>query len=249
MKLNQIVAVEKTAKNRIAEKLTAIYKIFQKPELFGGLVKTYTPRDEDPSSKFSEKMPDDRRNVQQRVLDLVAQIREQQTELWDLALQRDMTNCHAKADIVVGGKTILTGVPVPFILMMEKQLNDLHSEIKKIPTLDPAEKWTFDRDQNLYATEPSEQARTKKESMPLVLHPGTKEHPPQVKEITEDVRAGTYKTIKYSSAMPVDRRDILLARVEEMQKAFRRAREEANLAEVSKDIPSAGKAIFDFVLA
>jgi hypothetical protein len=248
-KLNQIIAVEKGTKNRVNERLTAVYKTLQKPELFNGHVKTYTPRDDDPASKFSEKLPDDRRNVQHKVEDLLKVIREQQTELWDISLQRDVTNCAAKANLVVEGCSILNGAPVPFLLFMEKQLNDLHSEIKKIPTLDPAEKWHHDQDQNLHATDPSEQARTKKESMPLVLHPGTKEHPPQVKEITEDVRCGTWKTIKYSAALSAERRDLMLARVEKLQKAVKQAREEANLAEVQKDIPSVGKAIFDFVLA
>lgn len=248
-KLNQIIAIEKGTKNRVNEKLTAVYKTFQKPELFNGHVKTYTPRDEDPASKFSEKLPDDRRNVQHRVDELLGSIRDQQTELWDISLQRDVTNCIAKANLVVDDVTILKDVPVPFLLFLEKQLNDLHSEVKKIPTLDPAEKWHHDKDQNLHATEPSEQARTKKETMPLVLHPGTKEHPPQVKEITEDVRAGTWKTIKYSSAMSVEKRDQILARVEKLQKAVKQAREEANMTEVPKEIPSPGKAIFDFVLA
>jgi hypothetical protein len=70
-----------------------------------------------------------------------------------------------------------------------------------------------------------------------------------VKEITTDVITGTWKTIKYSSALPVDKKDALLTRVEKLQHAVKQAREEANLAEVAKDLPSAGKALFDFVFA
>lgn len=246
-KLNQIVAVEKGIKNRVAEKLTAIYKLFQKPDLFAGHVKTYTPRDEDPASKFSEKLPDDRRNVQQSVLKLLKTVQDTHTELLDVSFARDLANCTAKADIVVDGHTILTGVPVTYLLWLEKQLNDLHSEIKQVPTLDPSEKWTYDAGQGLHATDPTEQARTKKETMPLVLHPGTQQHPPQVKEITEDVRAGTWRTIKYSSALPVDKREEMLLRVEKLQRAVKQAREEANGIEVPKH-PSVGNKIFGFVL-
>lgn len=38
-RLNQILAVEKGTKNRVNEKLTVIYKTFQKPDLFTGHVK------------------------------------------------------------------------------------------------------------------------------------------------------------------------------------------------------------------
>lgn len=246
-RLNQIIAVEKGIKNRVAERLTEVYKTFQKPDLFSGHVKTYTPRDEDPQSKFSEKLPDDRRNVQQNVTKLLAQVRESHSELLDISFARDVANCSAKASITVDGQVLLADVPVTYLLWLEKQLNDLHSEIKKVPTLDSAEKWSYDGDQGLYATQPTEQARTKKETMPLVLHPGTKEHPPQVKEITEDVRAGTWRTIKYSASIPVDRREEMLSRVEKLQRAVKQAREEANGAEVTKT-PSVGDKIFGFVL-
>jgi hypothetical protein len=246
-KLNQIIAIEKGIKNRVNEKLSEIYKIFQKLDLFQGHIKTYTPRDEDPSSKFSEKLPDDRRHVQFTVGKLLQTIRETHTELVDVSYLRDSANCSAVADIEVDGKIIIAAAPVTFILWLEKQLNDLHSEIKKTPALDPSEKWTYDADQGLFATAATEQARTKKETMPLVLHPGTKEHPPQVKEITEDVRAGTWRTIKYSGALPADKREEILSRVEKLQRAVKQAREEANGISVSVG-DSVGAKIFNFVL-
>ena len=176
-------------------------------------------------------------------------IREQQTDLFDLSFKRDVTNCLAKADVIVDGHLLLKDVPVTFLLWLGHQLDDLHSEVKKIPTLDPAEKWHFDTKQNCYATEPSEQIRTKKVEVVLPLSPATDKHPAQVKTITDDVRTGTWKTIKYSSAMPVDKRDATLARVEKLQNAVKQAREAANAIEVPADLPSVGKTLFDFVLA
>jgi hypothetical protein len=246
-KLHHVLAIETSTKTKVAEKLTAIYKAFQKPDLFNGHVKTWTPKDANQESTTYEMLPDERREVQQNVTASLKVIREQQTELFDLTLQRDATNMLAKADVVVDGKVILSQAPVTYLLWLAHQLDDLHTEVKKAPTLDPAEKWGFDKEQNLHATKASDQIRTKKLQVPLVLHPPTKEHPAQVKEITQDVITGTWRSIKYSGAMPVDERDKLLARVEKLQHAVKQARETANDIEVVKGLPSAGKLIFDFV--
>jgi hypothetical protein len=248
MKQHHVLAIESSVKNKVAEKMTAIYKTFQKPDLFNGHVKTFTPRSENQDALHYEALPDDRKNVQQSVKEGLKTVREQQSELFDLAFKKDATNCIAKADVVVDGKTVLKDAPVTYLLWLGHQLDDLHSEVKKIPTLDPAEKWKFDPDQNLYATEQSEQVRTKKVQVPLVLHPATKEHPAQVKEVTEDVRTGTWKTIKYSSAMPADEKETLLARVEKLQHAVKQAKESANGVDVPT-LPEPSKAIFDFVFA
>ena len=248
MKQHHVLAIETSVKHKVAEKLTTIYKTFQKPDLFNGHVKTFTPRTENQDAANYETLPDDRKNVQQSVLDSLAVVREQQSELFDMAFKRDVTNCIAKADVVVDGQKLLEQVPVTYLMWLGHQFDDLVAEIKKIPTLDPAEKWTYDKEQNLYATEPSEQARTKKVVQPLILHPATKEHPAQVKEVTEDVRTGTWKTIKYSAAMPADQRDLLLYRVESLQKAVKQARETANDVDVPT-VASAADAIFDFVFA
>jgi hypothetical protein len=246
-KLHHILAIENSTKTKVAEKLTNVYKTFQKPDLFQGHIKVFTSKVSNVEDATYEALPEERKEVQQSVLTGLKVIREQQTELFDLTLARDATNMHAKADVVVDGKTIIKDAPVTYLLWLAHQLDDLHTEIKKIPTLDPAEKWSFDSQQNLFATKQSEQVRTKKIQMALVLHAPTKEHPAQVKEITQDVITGTWKTIKYSSAMPVDEKDAMLARVEKLQAAVKQARETANDVEVKTGLPNVGKDIFDFV--
>ena len=151
MKLHHILAVESGIKKKSADKLTVVYKAFQKPDLFNGHVKTFSPRF-DPDSQNYENLPEDRKNVQQHVGASVKLIREHHVELFDLAFRRDVTNCIAKADIVVDGKTLVKDAPVTYLLWLGHQLDDLHAEVSKIPTLDPAEKWKHDKEQNLYAT-------------------------------------------------------------------------------------------------
>jgi hypothetical protein len=247
-KLHHVLAIESGLKTKVAEKLTAIYHTFQKPALFSGHVKTWSARDANPESNLHEMLPDERQNVQQNTAVLLKTIQKEQTELFDMTFQRDVTNCSAKADVVVEGKTILKDAPVTYLLWLGHQLDDLYTEVKKMPTLDPAEKWTLDKEQSLYATQPTETVRTKKLQVPLVMHPGSKEHPAQVQLITEDKITGTWKTIKYSGAMPMDQKDLLLARIEKLQHAVKQAKETANSHDVPKDL-SAGKPIFDFVFA
>ena len=250
MKLNQLIAIEKGLKSSVAEKLTKIYHTLQKPDLFTGHTKTYTPRDEDPTSAFGEKLPDESKKVQFNAAKLLQEIATAQAELIDATFARDVANCHAVADVVVDGQVVFAKAPVSFLLWLEKRLNDLQTEYKKVPTLDTGERWTADSNQGqgMYVTEPVETGRTKKTTQPLILYPATDKHPAQVKEITEDVRAGTWKTTKQSAALPVDRKEVLLSRIEKLHSAVKYAREEANSLVVDT-IDTVSTKMFDFILA
>lgn len=242
-KLNQIVALEKGIKTRSAEKATAIYHSFKKTDLFTGHTKTYAPTNEN-----GEKQPDNVKQVQFNAAKLLNDLSATLTELFDATFVRDTANCHAFADVVVDGQTIVPRAPVSYLLWLEKRLNDIYTEVKNIPTLDTADRWTYDANQGMYVTNPVETVSTKKVSVPFVLYAHTKEHPAQVKEVVEDQRVGIWSTVKQSTAMPVDRKETLIARVEKLQRAVKQAREEANLL----DVPSTegvGKKIFDFILA
>ena len=246
MKLNQCIAVEKGVRGREGEKLGAVYKTFQRADAFGGMVRKYKPLNDDQSTPAGELLPNEQKNVQEFVRVLLAQVTEASVEIANVTYQRDMTNTKAKADVVVDEKVIVKDAPVPYLLTLEKQLNDLHSEIKRIPTLDAAERWTFDTQLGVYVSETTETARTKKVAAVLTLAPATDKHPAQVKEITEDVRVGTWAITKHSSAIPVTEKAKYLSNVEKLQKAVKFAREEANNQEVITDnLP--GRNILDFI--
>mgnify|MGYP000901149360 FL=1 len=233
MKLNQVIAIEQGTKSRVYNKLSEDHKALQKKELFSGHVKTFQPKDDDPTSPTGERLPDDRHNVQARAEDVIKDTVAGLSEWLSIAALRDWGNTMARADVVVGGTTLLRDCPVTFLLVLEKQLNDLHTFVKKLPTLDSSEKWGYDLNQALYATEPTGSMRTKKIVRPMVLYEATKEHPAQVKEVSEDVFAGVWTTIKYSSALPVAAVNEMLRRVEALQVAVKCAREKANEIEVT----------------
>jgi len=248
LRLNQIIAIEKGTKSRVYAKLTEDHKALQKAELFSGHAKTFQPKDDDPMSPLGERLPDDKRQVQSRVDEVVRATIGGLNEWLTLASGRDWGNTMAKADVVVDGKVFVKDCPVTYLLVLEKQLVDLHTFVKKLPTLDPSEKWSFDPNQALYATEPSSTARTKKIVRPMVLYEATVQHPAQVKEVTEDVFAGTWQTIKYSAALPMATVNEMLRRVESLQDAVKIAREKANEQEVTVESEMA-KSLLDHIFA
>jgi hypothetical protein len=240
-KLNQVVAIEKGIKNQQNQAITEAYHAIQKAPLFTGIARAYRPRDEE-----GEKLPGESTSVQMRADALLKTTTEAWSKLLDITTTKDAANCETAADVVVDDVAILKGVNVPTLLFLEKQLIDLHTFIKKLPTLDPAEKWERDAAQDCWATKPSETTRTKKVPRNHVKAEATKEHPAQVDVFHEDIIVGYWTTLKYSGAMPATRVSELLAKVEKLQRAVKFAREAAN----GIDAPpvKAGEAIFSYLL-
>jgi len=130
---------------------------------------------------------------------------------------------------------------------LEKQLAELHAFIKKLPTLDAAETWTFDTASDCYVTEPVQTVKTKKIPRNHVKAEATEKHPAQVEVYYEDVVVGHWKTLKFSGALPATRIKELADRVEKLEQAVKYAREEANAKEtVDKKV---GDALLGYVFA
>ncbi len=239
-KLCQVIAVEKSVKNKAHEGITAAYQRVQKPALLSGISRTYRPLDE-----LGEQLPAEATKVQLNAVDLLKDVAKAMIDLFDVTATKDEANCLARADVVVGEMTLAKGVPVTYLLFLEKKLVDIHTFVSKLPTLDPSEEWTFDPNVGCFASKPSETIRTKKMFVPLVLVAATDKHPAQVEEGFEDKAVGVWRTVKFSGAMPAQKVADMLERVERLQKAVKFAREECN----SRDVVQAevGKKIFNFL--
>ena len=237
MKLCQVIAVEKATKGRCQSELTEAHHALQKPALLNGISRAYSPKLED-----GDKLPPENTKVQVNAEDMIKNTTNILTKLFDVTATRDWGNTHACADVVVNGETLITGAPVPFLLWLEKQLVDLATFCKKLPTLDPSETWHRDETTNSWASEASETVRTKKVLRNHVLTQATDKHPAQVQTYSEDVQEGTWKTVKFSGALPASRVAQLISRVTELQSAVKMAREEANSAEV-KGVSVGGKVL------
>jgi hypothetical protein len=241
-RLNQIVAVEKGVKSRSFQELTEAHHALQKPAQLAGISRTYRPKDEE-----GEQFPPEATRVQLKAEELIRQTAAILTKLFDVTATKDWTNCVARADVVLDGTTLLTQVPITYLLFLEKQLVDMHTFIKKLPTLDASESWTFDPSADAWATEPVQTVKTKKIPRNHVKAEATDKHPAQVEVYYEDVVVGYWRTIKFSGALPARRVNELLERVEKLQAAVKYAREEANNAEALEQ--KVGERIFGYLFS
>lgn len=235
-KLNQVVAVVAAKKKLATDAITNAYHTIQKAELFNGIVRTYTPRDEE-----GERLPSERKIHQASVPILLDSVAGPLTEMFDTVLTQDVANTQTTASVL----DIAPGVPVTYLLFLEKQLNDLITFIGKLPVLDPSEDWRWDDNANCYASSPIESVRPKKLPRAFVKYEATKEHPAQVETFTEDVVVGYWKTLKFSGAIAAADKAAMLDRARRLHEAVVKAREACNSIDVTEQ--HIGKKLLDFV--
>lgn len=227
-KLNQIIAVANGRKTKVTKDVTETYKKVQKPALFEGITRTYQPSDDD-----GETFPPESKNIQYSVAEAIGEVSESLASLFDVVATQDWANQSAVADVVVGDKVILTNVPVTYLLFLEKQLTDVHTFVKTLPTLDPAENWSWSDTANCYTSEVARTNKTKKVMRNHVKAEATQYHPAQVETYNEDVKVGEWSTIKFSGSIPAKEKNAILDRVVALQDAVKYAREQANMTEVN----------------
>jgi hypothetical protein len=245
VKLNQIIAVEKGAKERTHKEFTAIYQGLSKTEPMQGISRTYQPIAED-----GEKLPAEHKYVQINVNERLERVQEILIDLFDVTLTKEEGNTRARGTVSVDGTVIVKDVPVSYLLFLEKQLTDLRAVIAALPKLDPADKWDWDEQQGFFKSAEVRTARTKKMTEFVVVQGSgvpDKGVAPQVKEVTNDVLVGYWSTVKYSATMEPTRIAELLERTEKLLRAVKFAREEANGLEI--DQAKAGSAVFGYIFS
>lgn len=235
-KLNQILAIEKGEKERAQRDLTEAHHVLQKQDPLKGISRSYQPKNED-----GDKLPSERTLVQIRGHEVLRKTQDILSRLFDITAAKEYTNASgtAKADIVIDGTVFLEGVPATYLVFLEKQLIDLYTFIRKLPVLDPAESWDYDKGQDCWATQPVQTARTQKIQRPLELAKATEKFQAQVQLITEDVIAGYWTQIKFSGAFRQRAIADMLSRLEKLRDAVKAAREEANAAPAVEPKPAA----------
>jgi len=242
--LGQILGVEQGVKASAERALTNAYHEMQRASQLTGISRTYEPKDDE-----GERLPAEQTLVQVRVLELIAAFIAALIEKFDIIAMKDRANTLARADVVLDdGTVILRDVPGVTLLFLEKQLVDLATFVRKIPTLEAGFRWTRDDTADAYVTEPPVvTVRTAKVPRNHVLAEATDKHPAQVQVFMEDVPMGYWTTRKYSGALPVMQVRKYMHRVEELQRAVRFARERANAQPVTED--KIGKAVFEYLFA
>lgn len=240
--LHEIIAIEKGAKSITERDITQQYHFLQKDALFGGISKTYDPKDED-----GDKLPSEGTKVQLNVESILTNVAAALTRLFDVTLTKEAANTEARADVEIDGVPLAIDVPVTYLLSLEKELVHLRTIVAKLPLLDPAENWSHDGTSGVWVSDEKVTTRTNKVPRPFVLYAATDKHPAQVEKVHEDKLVGYWTTKTFSGRVPQERRDLLVKRVDKLIDAVRTARQRANTIVVtSRHI---GADIFDYLLA
>lgn len=228
MKLNELLSIEKGARTRIKREMSDLYKQAQKTSLFSGMYKKFEPTEEG-----GVVFPPEKVNVQVNVRDVMEQVAGHTAELLNVVSRKDLANCSAFADVVVGDEVILEGVPATHLLWLEKHLVELQNFVGILPVLDSSEDWNLNEVTQTYVTDQVRTHRTQKKQKPIVLFPATPEHPAQTQLISEDVIIGEWVTVKETSAIPMHEKKQLLNRINVLLDATKVARERANSVQVA----------------
>lgn len=241
-KLNRVLAIERATRETAKQKLVELDKIIKKPGLMEGFEKTYRAVREDDVRKF----PPESKKVEVVAHDLFTELVKTFTQFLDLTAAKDAANCVAKGDITINGVNILSDIPVTTLLTLNSQLTEIRGFVSDAVVLDPAVTWRVDdNNKQLFRAEEVETTKTEKVQEPMVLAPATKEHPAQTQLITRDIVAGYWTTIKYSGAISLSEKKMLLDRIQQMINAVKGAIEQANMV----DAPDAhiGSTIFSYL--
>lgn len=241
--LNQIIAVKKGLTGRTEREVTDVYKQLQKKDLFGGLSRVYSPKEDG-----GEQLPPESKRVQHKAPDLLDTAAEALKKLFDVAVTLDNGNTLARADVKIDDRVIIAEAPVTLLLFLEKQLVDWRTQVSALPVLDMADDWRVDTTtDNLFRTDPVQSVRSKKVPKNWVKAEATDRHPAQVEVYYEDIPVGTWSVTKLSGAVPSRRKDELVERANKLIDAVKQAREAANSTEIPQI--QIGDAVFDYLLA
>lgn len=243
--LHEILAVIgdlKGAKDKIHNETLKTFR--DKPAHFLGSHKKLKMFDE---SRAGEQT-DEHKALVTNVVDKLGYMKRAFIRCWDAKLQKESGNQLAKADIIIDDATIASDIPVTLLLEMENEIKELRKVYEAIPTLAPGIDWVEAKDigENIHKSQhPVVSNKTEKNFEHKVLVPATDRHPAQVREWTEDKPVGQYSTIQWSGMLTSADKSVLLAKIDKVSRAIKRARQRANKQEITK--AAFGAAIFDFI--
>lgn len=240
--LGQVVAIEADVRKAAKRKLTDAYHALDKPALLEGIRGEYAP-----AVDGGEQLPGEELRVQATVEEMIAATRDVLANLFDVTAARDFTNSagDAKADIVVGEQTLVEDAPVPYILWLDRQLDDLQTFTERIPTHSPATTWELAEARGVYKSAPVKTSRQVQQHKVVTLAEATQHHQAQAQIVAEQVTAGTWTRIKYSGGVPVSRREEILRRIATLRASLHAAREQANRVQAVE--PTVGARVLGYL--
>lgn len=239
-RLSQVLALESQAKAKNHKVISELYKLVQKGDLFVGYNKVFLPKDEE-----SDKLEPESKPVTNDSRKLMAAVFESMSEYMDVTLTKDVANSVTEGVMKVGD--VEYKLPLTFIVWLEKRLTEVKTFVENLPVLDETKSWRYDETRNIYVTDKTRTARNKKKKVPLVLYGATDKHPAQVQMIDEDIFQGNWEVEYVSTAIPRQRKEQMVSRVEYLLTQTKLAREEANSARAEEK--AFANVLFNFITA
>lgn len=230
-KLHELLAVRTSLETQATTATASLSSTFEKKEhLFTGRVKTFTPNGENTIAKTEEQV-----TLQTSVLSELAWLKQHVSPWLDNMLHIAQGNTDAKSDIILdNGQVLATGIPTSCLLDFERIVDGFRHFALKIPTLDPAKGFTPDlsKGNDVFAARPIQKIRREKRKKIYTLAPATDKHPAQVQLIDEDEPTGLIDEQEWSTMLTPAAKAEILARIEQLARAIKRARMRANSVSV-----------------
>tara|TARA_R110002074_G_scaffold402324_1_gene606942 strand:- start:1447 stop:2205 length:759 start_codon:yes stop_codon:yes gene_type:complete len=248
-KLHQHLAVE-DAKATIYKSTTdeAIQTFAKRDHLLKGrLVKQVSKLAEDDPQYAMFPDGTESQPVAETVIGKINWVLQHATAYYDLAAQKDLANCSARADLIIGGKKILENVPAITLLFIENKLKGIRNLLAQAKTLDAARNWTkHEAQEDVWQSDPNDRVIKQAGVEYITAAPATEKHAAQVREVNvEKVRAISTAT-ELSGFMPTTQKADLLMRCDELIQAAKQARQTANDQEIMDT--KIGDPLFNYLL-
>jgi len=233
--LHELLAVETSlaeTANRITKEVTKT--LSTKQSIFGGMSKHHTIFND--ADQHLVQSPENK-EVQSTVSEQLAFLQNNLSSYWDVSLQKESANQTANADIVIDGTTISANVPAIVLLGLEKKLTSLLAVYNGIPTLDAATAWEIDpayakpfvyRTKHVTERQQSVTIKDFKE-----ISPATDHHKAQVAQVESTSIIGKYTITEFSGAVSSFEKADKLAKLTNLIRAVKQARQRANNVEVN----------------
>ncbi len=240
-KLFEFLAVEKDLSTKATNTVKEVSKLFEKVDNFLGMNTSYEALVEG-----KPVLPDEKHELAHVVEDSLQEIQEAVGAYVDAAVQKEMANTNAFADVIVDGTKFFEHMSATALLNLEARLEELHKLYSTIPVLPQGQAWKQDANLGHFVSEERKQLRTEKVNEVIVLYDATPEHPAQTQLVSVDKPAYEIRRTIYAGAMTLPEKKERIVRIEKLQQAVKQARQRANTVEVEAAESYATK-LFGFI--
>jgi len=243
-RLHQILAVESDLEGKYKRTCEETKKTFGKAAMFTGAHRKLVSFDDSDKTEWPEENQAMTTTVHER-MDFTGDVI---SKYFDALFQKEATNQHASADLMVDGVSLGIALPATFLLALESRLKYVRTVYEALPTLQAGIDWekAEDKGEDVWRMKhPEEKIKTKMTFKSQVLVEPTEHHPAQIEKWEEQVPVGKFVKNVWCSMITSHEKSQILGRIDKLLQATKQARQRANAQEIIKG--NIGKAVVDFI--